>query len=658
MKKSHFVSFLFFLLLTLSCNTAKLSTADAQFDRGEYFAAAATYRKVYNKTSATKERDLRGEIARKMGICYMRINNTPRASAAFMNAIRYKNPDSLISLHLARTLHNEGKYKDAVRFYEQFLEKAPNHELAKNGIKGATVATEWKEKRTRHVVKRADLFNSRRADFSPMLNKEGDQLYITTATEKATGTEKSDITGLKNNDIFFSKKNEKGEWLRPEPVEGELNTEFDEGTAAFAPDGNTIYFTRARRDAVVPTSTEIFTSSRSGGKWSAATKLEILKDTISLFAHPALSPDGKFLYFVSDMPGGYGGKDLWRASLGNSGVSGIENLGDQINTPGDEMFPTFRQNGILYFSSDGHPGMGGLDIFKAREDEWGIWHIENMKAPINSAGDDFGMTFFNKEEEEGFFASNRNDVRGYDHLYSFLLPSIKVLITGTVWNRDEEPVPGAIVRIVGIDGSNHKIVAKNDGTFNVRIDRGIQYVMMAGAKGYLNDKEEFRSDSEEADATYQVDFRLASNTKPVLIDNIFYDFDKATLRPESKDALDELIGLLNDNPNVTIELAAHTDLKGTDQYNLNLSGKRAAAVVDYLIAGGITPSRLRPVGYGESKPKVCDKKIATAHPFLPEGQSLEESFILTLSPEEQEVANQINRRTEFQVLEDSLLYDL
>ena len=646
------IALLVLFLTAVSCNTAKLSTADAQFERGEYFQAAATYRKVYNKTSPAKERKLRGRIAARMGVCYERLNIPSRATGAFTNAIRYHHPDATNYLHLARNQHNEGKYKDAIRNYELFLEKTPDHPLAAAGLKGAQQAQEWKENKTRYQVKRMDLFNSRRADFSPMLlGKEGDQLYLATATDKATGTDKSEITGLKPCDIYFSKKNEKGIWQKPEPAEGELNTEFDEGTPTFTPDGNTMYFSRARRDAVSPTSVEIYASSRAGGKWGAAQKVEIIKDTISVFAHPAVSPDGKYLYFVSDMPGGIGGKDIWRAPLSNSGLGPVENLGEQINTPADEMFPTFRDNGILYFSSDGHPGMGGLDIFSARLDEWGIWHVENMKAPVNSQGDDFGMTFLVQEEEEGFFASNRGDARGYDHIYSFYQPSIKVLITGVVTNRDEEPVPGAIVRVVGRDGSNHKIVAKNDGTFQVKIDRGIQYVMMAGAPGYLNDKEEFRSDNDEADATYQVDFILSSITKPVLIDNIFYDFDKASLRAESATALDELIGLLNDNPNVTIELAAHTDRKGSEVYNTDLSQRRAASVIEYLIAGGIDAARLTPVGYGKSKPKTVTALINRTHPFLPEGQLLDEAFILTLPPDQQEIADQINRRTEFQVLE-------
>ena len=317
------------------------------------------------------------------------------------------------------------------------------------------------------------------------------------------------------------------------------------------------------------------------------------------------------------MPGGYGGKDIWRVALTGENKGIIDNLGDLVNTPGDEMFPTVKHDGTLYFSSNGHPGMGGLDIFSAREDEWGLWHIENLGFPINSNADDFGMTFFHKDEDEGFFSSNRNDGRGFDHIYSFLRPSIKVIIQGIVTDHEDEPISSAIVRIVGRDGSNQKIITKVDGTFDTKIDRGTQYVMMAGAQGYLNDKEEFRSDPEEEDATYEINFRLASISEPVLIENIFYDFDKATLRDESQDALNELIEILNNNPTARIELSAHTDMIGKEEYNQKLSQRRAQAVTDYLISKGIDTDRLIPVGYGMSVPKNISKRLNEMYDFLP-----------------------------------------
>ena len=634
--------------LLVSCSGAKLSVANEQYARGEFYDAAQTYRKVYGKTNPRKDRKLRGEIAFKMGECYRRINMAARSSAAYQNAIRYEYPDSMALFYLARSQQYEGKYKDAIKNYQAFLETNPLSSLAKNGIRGCNLAPQWKENPTRYVVKKAAILNSRRSDFAPMLLGEDlDQLYFTSSTEKALGKNKSSITGAKNCDIYFSKKNERGVWQKPEPIEGDVNTEDDEGVISFSPDGTTMYLSKARREPNADTSVEIYTSTRTGAQWSAPQKYEITADTLSAFGHPAVSPDGEYLYFVSDMPGGYGGKDIWRISLTDKEGS-LENLGVQINTPGDEMFPYIRENGDLYFSSDGHPGMGGLDIFKARMNSSGMWQIENMKAPINSSADDFGITF--GEEETGFFSSNRGDGRGYDNIYSFELPSIRVWISGTVLDKDDEPVPDAIIRIVGNDGSNQKEVARKDGSFRFKLDRGVHYVMLATCRGYLNSKQEFISDAEEKDAEYGVNFVLASISKPILIENIFYDFDRATLRPESEASLNELVKMLDDNPNVTIELGAHTDLKGSDQYNLRLSERRAQSVVDYLIKSGIDPRRLQPKGYGESRPKVITKKLAAQYPQFKEGDVLNEEYINSLAPEDQEIANQINRRTEFQVL--------
>lgn len=658
MKKAVYI--IVCLLLTAvaaGCRTPKLSEADAQFQRGEYYDASVTYKKVYNKLRKKEERPQRGEVAFKMGRCYRLLNMSARASAAFQNALRYEYPDSTTHFMLAQALHADGKYAAALRSYDKYLEFCPDDSLAINCAEGCRTAQEIRARGSRYVVKQAKLFNSRRADFCPMyLGADCDQIYYTSTTEKATGDKKSEITGMKNADVFFSKKNEKGEWERPEPVEGELNTEFDEGIVAFSPDAQTMYLTKARRELNAPTSVEIYTSTRSDAKWSAPVKFEITADTLSTFGHPAVSPDGEYLYFVSDMPGGYGGKDIWRISLKERQGS-LVNLGPDINTEGNDDFPYVRSDGSLYFSSDGHPGMGGLDIFRATAvgDPADLrWKVENMDFPINSAGDDFGITF--GKGEDGFFSSNRGDARGYDHIYSFEYDPVRITIEGLVMDKDEEPVKNAIIRIVGNDGSNQKEVARDDGSFSFALQRGVKYVMLAGAKGYLNQKQEFASDSTMEDANYWVEFILPSISKPSVVENIFYDYDKADLRPESKTALNELIAVLHDNPNVTIEMASHTDRWGSDAYNINLSERRAKSVVDYLVENGISRDRLQPHGYGKSRPKTVTKRIARLYPQFKEGDILTEEFIKTLSEEDQQAADQINRRTEFSVL--SLTYNM
>ena len=632
-----------------SCGGPKLATANEQYTRGEYNDAAKTYRKIYNKLTKPEERPLRGEVAWKMGLCHRELNQSARAAAAFQNALRYKYPDSLALLYMAQALHSEGKYPQAIKAYEDYLAFDPGSKIAKVGLDGATMANATRGQRTRYIVRQHKLFNSRRSDYAPMYAPgDADNLYFTTTNENVNGSKKSEITGMKKGDIWMARKNERGEWLRPEAVEGELNTEFDEGIISFSPDGSMMYLTKARREPNAPTSVEIYTSTRADASWSAAQKLDITADTLSVYAHPAVSPDGNYLYFTSDMPGGEGGRDIWRINLKDR-VGSLENLGNWINTPGDEMFPYMRTDSVMYFASDGHPGYGGLDIFRAEMTKSGGWKVENMGRPVNSPSDDFGITY-EPGAERGFLSSNRDDARGYDHIFSFELPELQIWISGWVLDRDDEPVPNAVIRIVGNDGSNQKEIARNDGSFRFPLSRGVSYVMLAGAKGYLNAKQEFTSDTAEEDAEYGVDFILASINKPVVIENIFYDFDKATLRPESKTALDEMAQIMRDNPNITIEMASHTDRKGSNEYNLALSERRAKSVIDYLISVGISSDRLQHMGYGESRPKTITKRLAKEYPQFPEGTLLDEQFIETLSEADQEAADQINRRTEFQVL--------
>lgn len=637
------------LMVMPSCKSTKLSDADDTMARGEFFDASKMYRKIYNKLTKREERPMRGEVAYKLGTCYQRLNRPANAAASYQNAIRYAYPDSNIYLRLGQMLQANGKYPQAIKEYKTYLEWQPDDKLAQTGIRGCELAITAKNAEpSRYIVKQSKLFNTRRSDFAPMFgSKEYDILYLTTTNEKVTGENKSEITGMKKGDIWMSKKNEKGEWQRPEPVEGGLNTDADEGIVSFSPDGQTMYLTVARRSETSSTTVEIYTSRRSEAAWSAAQKFEILNDTVTAVGHPAVSPSGTHLYFTSDMPGGYGGLDIWRIDLQEKGGS-LENLGPQINTSGNECFPYVRSDSLLYFSSDGHAGFGGLDIFKATLNSTGDrWSVENMGLPMNSTGDDFGITF--GPGESGFLSSNRNDARGYDHIYSFIKPDLKISISGWVVDKDDEPVPNAIIRIVGNDGSNQKEVARDDGSFKFNLQRGVKYVMLAGAKGYLNQKVEFESDSAEEDAEYGIDFILASINKPSVVENIFYDFDKATLRPESKTALDEIAVMLDDNPNVSIEMGSHTDRMGSDEYNIDLSERRAKSVVDYLVEKGINPSRLTWVGYGESRPKTVTKRINKEYPQFEEGVTLDEEFIETLSEEDREAADQINRRTEFQV---------
>jgi peptidoglycan-associated lipoprotein len=649
---THAISLVLLLVYVAGCKTAKLADAEEKHRAGEYFEAATIYRKVYAKTKP-QEPDLRAYVAFRIAECNRLINNSSRAVAAYLNAHRYHYPDSTVLLRIAQTYHKQGRYTEALTYYDHFLALAPSHPIALAGRHAALEAPLWKENPTPYIVQRIDKFNSRKGEFSPMLTgTDFDQLYFASSRPvKDKDLTASPITGLYTNDLYLVRRDENGLWQKPELLEGELNTDFDEGTPSFSSDGNIMYYTFCSQDTETgaPRPAEIYRSNRTNAQWSKGEKVILLKDSITSLAHPALSPDGLYLYFVSDMIGGYGGKDIYRARVTDSGFGMLENLGPQINTQGDEMFPYLRTPTTLYFASDGHPGMGGLDLFKALRDTSGDWTVNNMGVPVNSSADDFGITF-SGDTDEGFFSSNRNEARGYDHIFSFRYPTVDVIVEGIVFDINDNPLEEAVVRIVGKDGLNLRTPVRKDGSYRITLVRGNDYVMMAGARGHLNQHHRFGTSPQEKSQDYTVDFYLTPISQAVVIENIFYDFDRASLRPASRAALDQVIQMLEDNPNVTIELGAHTDRKGSEEYNTRLSARRAQSVVQYLVSRGIPADRLTAKGYGKAQPQTVTGRMAEAYPFLREGNLLTEPFILTLEPEQQEIADQLNRRTEFKVL--------
>lgn len=644
------MAFLAVVLMLHSCAADNAMRKGEKFLAiGEYHDAAEQFKKAYTKTP-TKERQLRGQRALKMAHCYRHISSTQKAISAYRNALRYNVATLDDRLDYARLLLKNGEYKRALTEFELLNDSMPNNVLVRNGLLSAKMAPKWKEQGSDYTVKKMTEFNSRRADYCPVLaGDQWDRLYFSSTRNDALGDELSGITGAKPGDIFFSDKDDKGKWSKPQTIESGLNTEYDEGACCLSPDGSTMYLTQCLSDASYPRFAQIVTAQRSDASWGKTTPLIITNDTLSSYAHPAVSPDGEWLYFVSDMPGGKGGLDIWRMRLTANGPVGVENLGEPINTPGDEMFPTFRPNGDFYFSSDGHPGFGGLDIFIATVGEDGKYHLSHPGYPLNSQGDDFGMTF-QGQLNQGFFSSNRGDGRGWDHVYSFYNPEIVQTIRGWIYEQAGYELTAGEARIVGTDGTNLRLGVRGDGSFEYVVKPGVDYIILAMCDGFLNHKEEIHVDSVKESKVYDLQFPLASISAPVLIDNIFYAFDKATLLPESKNALDSLILMLNENPNITIELSAHTDYRGAEDYNKKLSQKRAESVVNYLINHGIAADRLTAVGYGEEKPKTIRRKVAERYPWLKENDVLTEEFILKLKPEQQETANALNRRTEFKVL--------
>lgn len=647
------------MLLLPSCSLKQqLKRADKKYRIGEYYAAASRYKKLASRIPS-KNKQLRASVNYKLGNCYRLINDSRRAEGAYQKAIRYKVADSTVYLRYADVLLKNNKIRQAASNFRHFLRYDSLNVWAQNGLTACDSIKTWKREPQPYAVKKMDTFNSRKGtDFSPLVyDDEGATVYFCSSriAKGVKGIKNSKITGIPNNNIYVIKQKHNGKWEEPASVSEDINSNFDEGTPALSPDGKTLYFTKCRYIPGSNLGAEIWASKRNAGEWDEAKPVTLIADSSVTVAHPALSPDGKYIYFVSDRIGGYGGKDIWRCELkGDNQYGDPENLGPDINTPGDEMFPTFDRKGILYFSSNGHPGFGGLDIFSARftgkdsVNTYDHYKTQNMKMPVNSIGDDFSMNFIGRKNS-GYFSSNRNDPKGRDKIYYFAVPEVTFAVTGKVLDFREEPLTDAIVRIIGDDGTNTKLHVKKDGSYSYPLKKGVNYVMLASCRGHLNQKSDFSTLNLYKNTGFTRDFSLPSMLQPVPIDNIFFDFARYTLRKESQEALSGLIKMLNDNPHVTIEISAHTDMVGSDEFNMDLSQERAQAVVDYLISAGIEEERLTSVGYGESAPVKVTKQMTVEHPFFNEGDVLTEEYVMKLNETQREIANQINRRTEFTV---------
>ncbi len=671
-----------------SCSvSARIKKADKKFAIGEYYDAGELYRSTYSKVNS-KDKTLRAYVAFQQAESYRLINNS-RAVNAYKMAIRNKYSDSIVYLRYAQVLHYQGNYKEAQKNYQIYLQSHPDDYVALGGNYACTKIEEWRKQASRYEVAPAKVFNERRtSSFAPsFIGNDADAIMFTSNRtakgQKAKVNNNSSVTGTPLNMLYSARKNAAGKWEDIEKAEGiggdenaesESNEEGEEGgsmafgggkstpdigACCFTADGKIMYFTYSKPVDGSDLGAKIYVSNRASGEWGEPQEVKLFEDSTISCGHPSLSASGDTLYFTSDAPNGFGGKDIYFAENSNDGWVNVTNLGERINTAGDEMYPYIREDGILFFSSNGHPGYGGLDLYKAEKNDT-TWSLFNMGAPFNSSGDDFGITFANTKDEygvaeSGFFSSNRLP-RGQkariavDQIYSFLLPEMVFQIEGSVLDNNGEGLGDATIRLVGTDGTNAKIQTRRDGTYKLKLNRNVRYVMLATARGYLNQKQELNTLDLKDSKSYMQNFTLTPISKPITMDNIFYEFAKWELTPESETGLNTLIKLLQDNPNITIELSAHTDKVGNAEANKVLSEKRAQSVVNYLIAHGIEKERLTPVGYGKEKPVVADKALHEKYAFIPVEQVLDETFIDTLTPEQQDICNQINRRTEFKVL--------
>jgi peptidoglycan-associated lipoprotein len=648
----------FFLLLLIIFITASTPESYAQkrrtdrayefYNAGEYFLAIDHFKNAYSKS---KDKAVKADMVFMVAECYRLMNDPKNAEIWYKKAVKtsYSKPEA--QYWFAESLKKNGKYQPAIDEYKKYKQLAPADPRADQEIRSCELASEWLKNPEAYTVAEMKEINSRDADFSPAYARDDfGVIYLTSARDDAQGNKTHGATGQNYTDIFESRLDKKGKWSIPIGVEA-LNSVFEDGTPNFSADYKEIYFTRCEVGKREKKGCAVMHSEKKGDTWGEPQNLKLMPDSI-IAAHPAISPDGLTLYFVSDVKGGFGGKDIYMVTREkvSSPWSKPQNAGADINTRGDEVFPYVRSDGTLYFSSDGFIGMGGLDIFKAKHQPDGSWVVQNMKPPVNSFADDFGIVF-QKGTEAGIFSSTRKG-KGNDELYSFELPPLKFNITGLV--KDEKTntsIQGSLVQLIASDGSNLQVETGTGGDFKFVLKPSVDYIFLASKKGYLKGNEKITTKGQEKSRDFMVTILLTTIDKPIELPNIFYDFDKWDLRPESMVSLDKLIETLNFNENITIELMSHTDSRNTEEYNLVLSQKRAQSVVDYLVSKGIDLARLTAKGYGKSRPKVADAEIAGQYPFIKIGQVLNDQFLNSLPNDEQkEIVHQLNRRTEFQVL--------
>lgn len=627
--------------------------ADKKFEVGEYYKAIKLYEKVLEKKKKKLSKPKKAEIAYHLAICYDNINDSRKAATQYLKAIKGNYPDPIAVLQYADMLKMNEKFNEAIAEYKNYMSLVPDDPKGEAGLKSCELAQEWMNNPTRYEVEPFKDINTKMSDFCAAFDsrKEYRDIYFTSTREGAHEKQVNNISGQLFSDIFVTQLDRKEKWSDPVPLDTLINSVYDDGTPCLNQKANTMYFTRCRKEKKKNIGCQIYVASKDGGYWGQASKVEIIKnnenDSISV-AHPSLSADEKTLYFVSEMKGGYGKNDIWCVKKEGGGWGDPENLGPEVNSEFDDMYPYIREDGVLFFSSDRYPSMGGLDIFKAAKDSLGKWGVENMKYPVNSIGDDFGITFQGKTEK-GLLSSSRLMRR--DNIFWFEIPPLSFALKGSVKDLDtEDKIPGAVIKLIGSDGTMFRDTSNEDGYFRYKLKPATDYIYVVSKDGYLNFKGSISTDSLDRSKDFSKDIFLKPYKDPIELENILYDFGSAELRQESKLELNKLVEILNDNPNIVIELAAHTDMVGDDKSNLDLSQRRAKSVVDYLIEKGVSPERLQPKGYGESKPKTIDKRYASRFPFLKEGDILNEEFISRLmSEDDQQVANQINRRTEFQV---------
>jgi peptidoglycan-associated lipoprotein len=638
-------------VFSVSAQKNYLKDADVAYENHQYFNAIELYKQAYTKV---KKADAKSRILFRTGDAYQQINDLKGAETYYSKAIKAKYPDPIAILNLADVLKAQQKYPEAIVEYNNYKKEMPSDVRGENGVKSCELAQQWKDAKntpeTRLKVENMALLNSKESDFSPAYSdKKYTTLIFTSTRQGATGS--IDITnGQNHSDLYEAKLDKNGKWSTPAPLATTIVSKMNEASVSVSKKGDVMFMTRCPEAKGKTLKCQLYVCKKQGPSWAEPEPLPFNIDSVA-FAHPAINVTGDVLYFTSKLAGGYGGKDIWMSTYSKKDKAWGQpvNLGPSINTSGDEMYPYMADDDkTLYFSSNYHLGMGGLDIFKAEKSTDGKFTKapENLKSPMNSAGDDFGIIFEGKKIK-GYFTSNREGGKGSDDIYSFVLPPLNFNLTGTVVSdENNEPVQNASIHLKGSNGDMFEFNTAADGKYSFKLKENTSYeVTVATGKttasksytlGFLANKDmgKLTTVDENESKDFVKDFALTPVKAEIRFPAVLYDLGKATLRPESKDSLNFLYQTLIDNPSIVIELQSHTDSRGSNTANQKLSEERAKSCVVYLNEEKKIPlARLTSKGWGEGKLLIKDAVINKAK-----------------TKEEKEALHQKNRRTVFRII--------
>jgi peptidoglycan-associated lipoprotein len=671
----------------------KVKQAYEAYEAEEYSFAIELLKDAFTEV---RGRDEKTEILFMLGESYRKINDYRSAQSYYEKAVKLGYKDPVAQLYYADMLKAQGEFEEAITAYQEYRQANPSDSRGEMGIESTKKAVEWIEEPSRYQVDNMKDFNSRDMDFSVVIaGKRGEnELIFVSSRDESTGNKEDGWTGQSFMDLYFTSAERKSrgrrgrssggeedlkpmemKWSTPVPLDEEwINTKDHEGTATMDSRKKELYYTKCISDKRMKLGCTIYKSEKQGQGWREPEQVIIGNDTSANVGHPSLSPDDQILYFVSDAFNSKGEHDIFMTTFDRRSKTWEtpKNLGSKVNTTGRELFPFVHDDGYLYFASDGHPGMGGLDIFRIKLAENGMpaadGEVENMKYPINTNWDDFHLVFMPGGDEVGYLSSNRKGSKS-DDIYSVVKVPLVFRLEGVVTSsKSGRPVPQATVKLDGSDGTSIETTADEDGYYlfeEESINKDVQYTVTFEKPKFLTNTGnvttigvplsafEFVPSESHFLNKLVLNKEIDPIEEPIVLPNVFFDLAKWDLRPEARNALDSVVTILENNPTIVIELRSHTDYRDSDEKNNKLSQKRADTCVSYLISKGVVADRLVARGMGESEPfTIPDNYKGYGAGQFEVGATLTESFIKALDPEKFEVANQINRRTDFKVLRD------